>query len=102
MEQFFMATIKEEGLISIVKGSIVVIVDRRACYMSYVAQRLLERLKAYSTMYEVSEDNKTLVVPLFPVVLIGEKLVGGLDRLIAIHLTGEFIPMLKTADAIWL
>ncbi|KAH7676892.1 Glutaredoxin and related proteins protein [Dioscorea alata] len=119
MEQFFMVAIKEEGLISLVKGSMVVIVDRRACYMSYVAQRLLERLKAYPTMYEVNEvfvarmtlicnlgrilngDGKTLVVRLFLVVFIGGKLVGGLDRLIAIHVTSEHIPMLKADNAIY-
>ncbi|KAH7681630.1 Glutaredoxin and related proteins protein [Dioscorea alata] len=115
-----MAAIKEEGLISIVKGNMVVIVGRRACYMSYVAQRLLEGLKAYPTMYEVSEvfvarmtlirnlgrilseNDKTLVAPMFLVVFIGGKLLGGLDRLIAIHVTGKLIPMLKAAGAIWL
>ncbi|XP_039133804.1 monothiol glutaredoxin-S5-like [Dioscorea cayenensis subsp. rotundata] len=119
MEQFLMAVIKEEGLISIVKGSMVVIVGKRACYMSYVAQRLLEGLKVYPTIYEVSEvfvarmtlihnlgrilskDDNTLVAPLFPVVFIVGKLVGGLNRLIAIHITGELIPMLTAAGAIW-
>ncbi|KAH7658155.1 Thioredoxin-like protein [Dioscorea alata] len=71
-------------------------------------------------MYEVSEefvvrmtlmrnlgrtlkrDDKTLVAPLFPVIFIGGKLVGRLDRLIAIHVTGKLIPMLKEAGGIWL
>ncbi|KAH7690444.1 Thioredoxin-like protein [Dioscorea alata] len=71
-------------------------------------------------MYEVSEefvarmtlmrnlgktlrgDYKTLLVPLFPAIFIGGKLIGGLDQLIAIHVTGKLIPMLKEAGAIWL
>ncbi|KAH7665613.1 P-loop containing nucleoside triphosphate hydrolase protein [Dioscorea alata] len=96
-----MVAIREEGLIPIVEGSMVVIVGRRGCHMNYVAQRLLERLKAYPTMYEV-RDYKTLVAPLFLAIFIGGKLVGGLDQLIAIHVTGKLIPMLKEAGAIWL
>ncbi|XP_039117603.1 monothiol glutaredoxin-S3-like [Dioscorea cayenensis subsp. rotundata] len=113
-----MVPIKEEGLIPIV--DMVVIVGKRGCYMSYVAQRLLEGLKAYPTMYEVSErfisrmtlmcnvrrfligDDKTLVASLFPVVFTGGKFVGGLDWLIAIHVFGKLIPMLKEAGTIWL
>ncbi|KAH7661234.1 Glutaredoxin and related proteins protein [Dioscorea alata] len=101
------------------EGSMAVIVGRRDCYMSYVAQRLLEGLKAYPKMCQVSEefapkitlmhnivkilsgDDKTLVAPLFPLVYIGGKLVGGLDWLIAIHVSDELIPML-TVGAIWL
>ncbi|KAH7663221.1 Glutaredoxin and related proteins protein [Dioscorea alata] len=120
MEQSLMVAIKEEGLIPIVEGSMVVILGKRGCHMNYVAQRLFEKLKAYPTMYEVSEevvarmtlmynlgrtlrgDYKTLVTPLFPVIFIGGKLVGGLDQLIAIHVTGKLIPMLKEAGAILL
>ncbi|XP_039115254.1 monothiol glutaredoxin-S5-like [Dioscorea cayenensis subsp. rotundata] len=120
MEQLLMVAIKEEGLIPIVERSMVVIVGRRGCHMNYAAQRLLEKLKAYPTMHEVSEefvvrmtfmrilgrtlrgDDKILAAPLFPVIFIGGKLVGGLDRLIAIHVTGKLIPMLKEAGAIWL
>ncbi|KAH7666933.1 Glutaredoxin and related proteins protein [Dioscorea alata] len=120
MEQLLMVAIKEEGLIPIVEGSMVVIVGRRGCDMNFVAQRLLERLKAYPTMYEVSEefvarmtlmrnlgrtlrgDYKTLVAPLFPMIFIWGKLVGGLDQLIDIHVTGKLIPMLKEACAILL
>ncbi|XP_039130856.1 monothiol glutaredoxin-S3-like [Dioscorea cayenensis subsp. rotundata] len=120
MEQLLMVAIKEEVLISIVEGSMVVIIGRRGCHMNYVAQRLLEGLKAYPTMYEVSEgfvarmmlvsnvrrilsgDDKTFVPSLFPMVFIGGELIGSLDRLIAIHVSGELIPMLKVAGAIWL
>ncbi|XP_039135776.1 monothiol glutaredoxin-S3-like [Dioscorea cayenensis subsp. rotundata] len=115
-----MVAIKEEGLIPIVEGSMVVIVGRRGCHMNYVAQRLLEGLKAYPTMYDVSEgfvarmmlmsnvrrilngDDKTFVPPFFPMVFIRRELIGSLDCLIAIHVFGELIPMLKVASTIWL
>ncbi|KAH7677002.1 Glutaredoxin and related proteins protein [Dioscorea alata] len=98
-----MVAIKEEGLIPIVDGSMVVIVGRRGCYMNYIAQRLLKGLKVYLTMYEVSkgfcsEDDANDGIHC------GGRggLIGGLDRLIAIHVSGELILMLKVADAIWL
>ncbi|XP_039128959.1 monothiol glutaredoxin-S3-like [Dioscorea cayenensis subsp. rotundata] len=120
MEQLLMVAMEEEGPKQIVEGSIVVIVGKRGCYMSYVAQRLLEELKAYLRMCEVSlgfaakttlmhnigkilsGDDKTLVAPLFPVVYIGGKLVESLDQLIAIHVFVELIPLLKTTGVIWL
>ncbi|KAM0850736.1 hypothetical protein ACQ4PT_047492 [Festuca glaucescens] len=38
----------------------------------------------------------------FPAVFIGGKLVGGLDRLMAMHIAGELVPVLKQAGALWL
>ncbi|KAH7667110.1 Glutaredoxin and related proteins protein [Dioscorea alata] len=85
----------------------VVVVGRKGCYMSYVAQRLLQGFASkMKLMHKIgnilSGDDKTLVEPLFPVVYIWGKLVGGLDRLIAIHISGELIPILKTVGAFWL
>ncbi|XP_039115830.1 monothiol glutaredoxin-S5-like [Dioscorea cayenensis subsp. rotundata] len=114
MEQLLMVAMEEEGVIQIVEGSMVVIVGRRGCCMSYVARRLLEGLKAYLTMCEVSEefvvkitlphniekifsgDEKTLVAPMWGDIGWGFRL------LIAIHVSGELISKLKTASAIWL
>jgi len=30
------------------------------------------------------------------------KLLGGLDRLMAVHISGELVPILKKAGALWL
>jgi glutaredoxin len=38
----------------------------------------------------------------FPAVFIGGRLVGGLDRLMAMHIAGELVPVLKQAGALWL
>jgi hypothetical protein len=36
----------------------------------------------------------------FPAVFIGGRLVGGLDRLMAMHIAGELVPVLKQAGAL--
>jgi glutaredoxin 3 len=41
-------------------------------------------------------------VPAVPAVFIGGDLVGGTNRVMALHLTGELVPMLKKAGALWL
>jgi glutaredoxin 3 len=40
--------------------------------------------------------------PVVPAVFIGGSLVGGTNRVMALHLAGELVPMLKRAGALWL
>ncbi|KAM0942405.1 putative glutaredoxin-like, plant II, Thioredoxin-like superfamily [Dioscorea sansibarensis] len=83
-------------------------------------KKLLQDLMANPTICEINEgfaekmtlidkiakilsgDDRTLVPSMFPLVFIGGKLVGGLDKLITIHISGKLIPMLKIAGALWL
>ncbi|KAL5204337.1 hypothetical protein ABZP36_009208 [Zizania latifolia] len=37
-----------------------------------------------------------------PAVFIGGSLVGGISKVMAMHLNGELVPMLKSAGALWL
>jgi glutaredoxin 3 len=37
-----------------------------------------------------------------PVVFIGGKLVGSMDRVLAFHINGSLVPLLKDAGALWL
>ena len=37
-----------------------------------------------------------------PVVFVGGKLVGGIERVIASHIGGTLVPLLKEAGALWL
>ena len=101
-------------------GSAVVVTGRRDCCMSYVAKKLLQQLRVNPTICEISEgfakkmtlmdkiakilsrDDRTLVPLVFPLMFIGGKLVGGLDKLITIHISGKLVPMLKIADALTL
>ncbi|CAM0880635.1 unnamed protein product [Alopecurus aequalis] len=108
----------------------VVVVGRRGCCMAHVARRLLLGQGANPAVLEVGDDADpaTLVVALrskdnsankgvtvvdaygvasarhaaFPAVFIGGRLVGGLDRLMAMHIAGELVPVLKQAGALWL
>ncbi|KAK4769817.1 hypothetical protein SAY87_030349 [Trapa incisa] len=115
-----------EGGEEIVKGSVeeavkdnaVIVFGRSGCCMSHVVKRLLLGLGVNPTVYEVEEaEEAQMVVELqginssggegnrgvqFPSVFIGGRLFGGLDRIMATHITGELVPILKEAGALWL
>ncbi|PON46674.1 Thioredoxin-like fold containing protein [Parasponia andersonii] len=38
----------------------------------------------------------------FPVVFVGGKVFGGLERVMATHISGELVPILRKAGALWL
>ncbi|KAI3710223.1 hypothetical protein L2E82_39998 [Cichorium intybus] len=94
----------------------VMVFGRRGCCMCHVVKLLLLGLGVNPTISAVEEgdvaavigqlskitgeDDGTLIE--FPVVYVGGKLFGGLERLIATHITGELVPMLKEANALWL
>ncbi|RCV39383.1 hypothetical protein SEVIR_8G230500v4 [Setaria viridis] len=40
--------------------------------------------------------------PTVPAVFVGGDLVGGTNRVMALHLAGELVPMLRNAGALWL
>ncbi|KAG2571723.1 glutaredoxin-C5-like [Panicum virgatum] len=40
--------------------------------------------------------------PVVPVVFIGGRLVGAMDRVMAAHINGSLVPLLKEAGALWL
>ncbi|KAH7686068.1 Glutaredoxin-like plant II protein [Dioscorea alata] len=112
--------VDEGGVRGMVEGSAVVVVGRKGCCMSHVARRLLQGLGVNPTVCEIGEgspeeivlmdeiaemdggDARILAASMFPVVFIGGKLVGGLDRLMAVHISGELVPILKEAGALWL
>uniref|UniRef100_A0A6N2MMN3 Uncharacterized protein n=1 Tax=Salix viminalis TaxID=40686 RepID=A0A6N2MMN3_SALVM len=80
-----------------------------------------ERVKKYEqdAVYEIDEADEICVLEelemicddggkgskkkvQFPALFIGGKLFGGLDRLMATHISGELVPILKEAGALWL
>ncbi|RRT64024.1 hypothetical protein BHE74_00053102 [Ensete ventricosum] len=75
----------------------VVVVGRRGCCMCHVARRLLLGLGVNPALCELGEEEDIL-----PVVFVGGRLLGGIDRLVAVHITGELVPILKDAGALWL
>ncbi|XP_058730420.1 glutaredoxin-C9-like [Vicia villosa] len=99
---------------NMVSENAVIVFARRGCCMSHVVKRLLLGLGVNPAVHEVEEKDEVDVVKelesianddgkvQFPVVFIGGKLFGGLDRIMATHISGELVPILKQAGALWL
>ncbi|KAI4999606.1 hypothetical protein ZWY2020_004195 [Hordeum vulgare] len=96
------------GVERAVSESPVVVVGRRACCLTHVVKRLLQGLGVNPAVHEVADEAALAgVVPdggeaALPTVFVGGKLLGGLDRLMAVHISGELVPILKKAGALWL
>jgi glutaredoxin len=61
---------------------------------------VLEELEMIGNDIGGKGNNKKKVQ--FPALVIGGKLFGGLDTLMATHISGELVPILKEAGALWL
>ncbi|BAT92320.1 Glutaredoxin-C9 protein [Vigna angularis] len=109
----------EPMLLNMVWENAVTVVGRRGCCMSHVVNRLLLSLGVNPAVYEVEENDEAIVATQleatvrtegvapqgklqFPAVFIGGKLFGGLDRIVSTHISGELVPILKQAGALWL
>ncbi|KAL6135941.1 hypothetical protein ACLB2K_068166 [Fragaria x ananassa] len=94
--------------------SAVVIFSISTCCMCHAIKRLFCGMGVNPTVYELDEDprgGKDLERALMrlmgtsnamPVVFIGGKLVGTMDRVMASHINGSLVPLLKQAGALWL
>ncbi|XP_059294348.1 glutaredoxin-C5-like [Lycium barbarum] len=90
----------------------VVIFSTSTCCMCHAIKRLLCGMGVNPTVYELDDDNPTWQQALFsllgnsssslPVVFIGGKLVGSMDNVMAAHINGTLVPLLKEAGALWL
>ncbi|KAK9267657.1 hypothetical protein L1049_010088 [Liquidambar formosana] len=104
---------------NLVSENAVIVFGRRGCCMCHVVKRLLQGLGVNPTVFEVDEEEEGAVVdellkimgveegkkdsrPQFPAVFVGGKLFGGLDRVMSTHISGELVPILKEAGALWL
>ncbi|CAH9130416.1 unnamed protein product [Cuscuta epithymum] len=102
-----------------VSENAIMVFGRRGCCMCYVLQRLLLGLGVNPAIYDVDEEDEVSVtdqlsgvisctednsaqLPLFPAVFIGGKLFGGLDDVMAAHISGDLVPLLIKAGALWL
>ncbi|XP_074578299.1 glutaredoxin-C9-like [Curcuma longa] len=93
----------------------VVVAGRRECCMCHVARRLLLGLGVNPAVCELGEEAAAELEGavevsggncrgpmILPAVFVGGRLLGGLDRLLAVHIAGELVPILKEAGALWL
>ncbi|XP_050213021.1 glutaredoxin-C9 [Mercurialis annua] len=97
----------------------VIVFGKRGCCMCHVVKRLLLGLGVNPAVFEVDEKEEAAVIDelsnvnggrkredggkvQFPVVFVGGKLFGGLERVMATHISGELVPILKDVGALWL
>ncbi|MED6218295.1 Glutaredoxin-C5 [Stylosanthes scabra] len=91
----------------------VVIFSISSCCMCHAIKRLFCGMGVNPAVHELDEDpsGKDLERALIrllgtssvvPVVFIGGKLVGTMDRVMACHINGTLVPLLKEAGALWL
>ncbi|KAL2519742.1 Glutaredoxin-C8 [Abeliophyllum distichum] len=102
-----------ERVVRLASGSAVVIFSLSTCCMCHAVKRLFCGMGVNPTVYELDLDprGKEIERALMrllgggssvPVVFIGGKLVGAMDRVMASHINGTLVPLLKEAGALWL
>ena len=92
----------------------VVMFSMSSCCMCHAVKRLFCGMGVNPTVYELDEDPRGKEIekalmrlmgsssPAVPAVFIGGKLVGSMDRVMASHINGSLVPLLKDAGALWL
>ncbi|XP_062160246.1 glutaredoxin-C6 isoform X1 [Alnus glutinosa] len=92
----------------------VIIFSRPSCCMCHVMKKLLSTLRVHPTVIEL-DDNEIAALPSAtldsdtdsspsnpaPAVFIGGTCVGGLESLVALHLSGHLVPKLVEVGALW-
>jgi glutaredoxin 3 len=90
----------------------VVVFSKSSCCMSHTVTRLFIDLGVNPSVHELDEDprgrdmEKALTKLLgqssaVPAVFIGGKLVGSTNKIMSLHMSGNLVPMLRNAGAIW-
>ncbi|KAG2631672.1 glutaredoxin-C9-like [Panicum virgatum] len=107
-----------ERVARMASGNAVVVFSASGCCMCHVVKRLLLGLGVGPTVYELDqlgcgagggrEIHAALAQllppgqPAVPVVFVGGRLLGGVDKVMACHINGTLVPLLKQAGALWL
>ncbi|XP_030515290.2 glutaredoxin-C9-like [Rhodamnia argentea] len=103
-----------EAVRRLAAGNAVVLFSMSGCCMCTVAKSLLFSLGVGPTVVELDElggasrDIHAALRQLardqqkLPAVFVGGKLLGGLETLMACHINGTLVPLLKDAGALWL
>ncbi|CAN6464646.1 unnamed protein product [Victoria cruziana] len=93
--------------------SAVVIFSVSSCCMCHAIKSLFCGMGVNPAVYELDDDPRGKEIekalgrllgtaqPL-PAVFVGGKLVGAMDRVMASHINGSLVPLLKEAGALWL
>ncbi|OWM63388.1 hypothetical protein CDL15_Pgr022133 [Punica granatum] len=80
----------------------VIIFSRSACCMCHVMKRLFSTLGVHPAVIEL-DDSEISALPSSPApaVFIGGTPIGGLESLVALHLSNRLVPKLIEAGALW-
>ncbi|XP_019242767.1 PREDICTED: glutaredoxin-C9-like [Nicotiana attenuata] len=101
-------------LANLVAENAIIVVATRGCCMCLVVKHLLLGLGVNPTIFEVdaAEEATALeelsriegggVQEKLPAVFVGGKLLGGVEKVMETHISGELVPLLKQAGALWL
>ncbi|CAL5017302.1 unnamed protein product [Urochloa decumbens] len=100
--------------------SAVVVFSVSSCCMCHAVKRLFCGMGVHPAVHELDLDPRgrdleralaclvsggdaaAAPPPVVPVVFIGGRLVGAMDRVMAAHINGSLVPLLKEAGALWL
>ncbi|XP_022850876.1 monothiol glutaredoxin-S2-like [Olea europaea var. sylvestris] len=113
-------TAANSGITKLVAENPVVVFARSGCCMCHVIKLLLQGHGVNPTIFDINEQNEAATIdefskiidnpeeiadrppPPFPTVFVGGNLLGGLDEVMAAHISGELVPLLRKAGALWL
>ncbi|KAL4335399.1 hypothetical protein GQ457_07G045180 [Hibiscus cannabinus] len=90
----------------------VIVFSRSSCCMCHVMKKLLATIGVHPTVIELDEHEIASLPPPpardglssrnpAPAVFIGGTCVGGLESLVALHLSGHLVPKLVEVGALW-
>ncbi|XP_010243568.1 PREDICTED: monothiol glutaredoxin-S10-like [Nelumbo nucifera] len=92
--------------------SAAVVFSKSSCCMSHVIKRFFYELGVNPAIHELDEEYRGREMemallklgcnPAVPAVFIGGKFIGSTQKVMALHINGSLIPLLKEAGAIWL
>jgi glutaredoxin 3 len=111
-----------ERVAALASDRAVVVFTASDCTMGGVVVSLLSSLGVNAAVHELDSDPRGREMeqelarriaasgsgsgggsnPTVPAVFVGGNLVGGTARVMALHLAGELVPMLRSAGALWL
>ncbi|XP_010262072.1 PREDICTED: glutaredoxin-C6-like [Nelumbo nucifera] len=103
----------EKKIERLISENPVVIFSRSSCYMCHVMKRLLSTIGVHPTVIELDDGELGALAALdisdgeggtgapAPVVFIGGTRVGGLESLMALHVSGHLVPKLRDVGALW-
>ncbi|GER46813.1 glutaredoxin [Striga asiatica] len=98
-----------ESIERMASSGAVVILSSSTCCMCLAVERLLRGLGVGPTVYEIESDSLAAALrglvggpAAVPAVFVGGRLVGAMEQVVAAHVAGALVPLLKEAGALWL